>query len=73
MVPVQDAIGDVILDHDEFIRPQTTMEGLAALKTSFDKIGEMGYDAVAIQRYPQVERRPNRAMTASIGTLRAGR
>jgi acetyl-CoA C-acetyltransferase len=56
VVPVEDALGDVILDHDEFIRPQTTMEGLAALKTSFDKMGEMGYDAVAIQRYPQVER-----------------
>jgi len=56
LVPVEDGIGDVILDHDEFIRPQTTMEGLASLKTSFDKMGEMGYDAVAIQRYPQVER-----------------
>ena len=56
VVPVEDALGDVILDHDEFIRPQTTMEGLAALKTSFDKMGEMGFDAVAIQRYPQVER-----------------
>ncbi|MDA0275956.1 MAG: acetyl-CoA C-acetyltransferase [Proteobacteria bacterium] len=56
VVPVQDSLGDVILDHDEFIRPQTTLEGLAALKTSFDKMGEMGYDAVAIQRYPQVER-----------------
>jgi acetyl-CoA C-acetyltransferase len=56
VVPVEDALGDVILDHDEFIRPQTTMEGLAALKTSFDKMGEMGYDSVAIQRYPQVER-----------------
>jgi acetyl-CoA C-acetyltransferase len=56
VVPVEDSIGDVILDHDEFIRPQTTMEGLAALKTSFDKMGEMGYDSVAIQRYPQVER-----------------
>jgi acetyl-CoA C-acetyltransferase len=56
VVPVEDGIGDVILDHDEFIRPQTTMEGLAALKTSFDKMGEMGFDAVAIQRYPQVER-----------------
>jgi acetyl-CoA C-acetyltransferase len=56
LVPVEDAIGDVILDHDEFIRPQTTLEGLAALKTSFDKMGEMGFDAVAIQRYPQVER-----------------
>ena len=56
LVPVEDAIGEVILDHDEFIRPQTTMDGLASLKTSFDKMGEMGYDAVAIQRYPQVER-----------------
>jgi acetyl-CoA C-acetyltransferase len=56
LVPVEDALGDVILDHDEFIRPQTTLEGLGALKTSFDKMGEMGYDAVAIQRYPQVER-----------------
>jgi len=56
VVPVEDGIGDMILDHDEFIRPQTTMEGLAALKTSFDKMGEMGFDAVAIQRYPQVER-----------------
>ena len=56
LVPVQDATGVVILDHDEFIRPQTTLEGLGALKTSFDKMGELGYDAVAIQRYPQVER-----------------
>jgi len=56
VVPVEDSIGDVILDHDEFIRPQTTLEGLAALKPSFDKMGEMGYDSVAIQRYPQVER-----------------
>jgi len=56
LVPVQDANGVVILDHDEFIRPQTTLEGLAALKTSFDKMGELGFDAVAIQRYPQVER-----------------
>ncbi len=56
VVPVEDSIGDIILDQDEFIRPQTTLEGLAALKPSFDKMGEMGYDSVAIQRYPQVER-----------------
>jgi acetyl-CoA C-acetyltransferase len=56
VVPVKDAVGDVILDHDEFIKPHTTLEGLAALKLSFDKMGEMGYDAVAIRRYPQVER-----------------
>jgi len=56
IVPVKDAVGDVILDHDEFIKPHTTLEGLAALKLSFDKMGEMGYDAVAIRRYPMVER-----------------
>ncbi|MGH8708900.1 MAG: acetyl-CoA C-acetyltransferase [Burkholderiales bacterium] len=56
VVPVKDAIGDLILDHDEFIKPHTTKEGLAALKLSFDKVGEMGYDAVAIRRYPMVER-----------------
>ncbi len=56
VVPVKDALGDLILDHDEFIKPHTTREGLAALKLSFDKVGEMGYDAVAIRRYPMVER-----------------
>jgi acetyl-CoA C-acetyltransferase len=56
VVAVKDAVGDVILDHDEFIKPHTTLEGLAALKLSFDKMGEMGYDAVAIRRYPMVER-----------------
>jgi acetyl-CoA C-acetyltransferase len=56
LVPVKDAVGDVILDHDEFIKPHTTLEGLAALKLSFDRMGEMGYDAVAIRRYPMVER-----------------
>jgi len=43
------ATGVVILDHDEFIRSQTTLEGLGALKLSFDKMGEMGFHAVAIQ------------------------
>jgi acetyl-CoA C-acetyltransferase len=56
VVPVKDAIGDVILGEDEFIKPHTTLEGLASLKLSFDKMGDMGYDAVAIRRYPQVER-----------------
>ena len=56
VVPVKDAVGEVILDHDEFIKAHTTLEALASLKTSFDKPGEMGFDAVAIRRYPQVER-----------------
>ncbi|OGA01895.1 MAG: acetyl-CoA acetyltransferase [Betaproteobacteria bacterium RIFCSPLOWO2_02_67_12] len=56
IVPVKDGIGDLILGADEFIKPHTTLEGLASLKLSFDKMGEMGFDAVAIRRYPQVER-----------------
>ncbi len=56
IVPVKDALGQVILGHDEFIKPQTTLEGLAALKASFEQLGAMGFDATAIKRYPQVER-----------------
>jgi acetyl-CoA C-acetyltransferase len=56
VIPVKDQLGLTILDKDEFIKPRTTMEGLAGLKPSFQQIGEMGFDAVAIDRYPQVER-----------------
>jgi acetyl-CoA C-acetyltransferase len=56
VVPVRDALGQVILAQDEFIKPHTTLEGLAALKPAFANLGEMGFDEVALQRYPQVER-----------------
>jgi len=56
VVPVRDALGLAILEEDEFIKPQTTLEGLAGLKPSFAQLGAMGFDAVALQRYPQVER-----------------
>jgi acetyl-CoA C-acetyltransferase len=56
VVPVQDFLDQVILEQDEFIKPHTTMEGLAALKPSFEQLGAMGFDQVAISRYPQVER-----------------
>jgi acetyl-CoA C-acetyltransferase len=56
VVPVQDMLGQIILDEDEFIKPHTTMEGLASLKPAFEQLGAMGFDAVAMQRYPQVER-----------------
>jgi acetyl-CoA C-acetyltransferase len=57
VVPVQDFIGLTLLDRDETIRPQTTAEGLAQLKPAFTEMGEKyGYDGVALQRYPQVER-----------------
>ena len=56
VVPVKDALGNVILARDEFIKPQTTLEGLAGLKPAFDQMGAMGFDQVALTRYPQVER-----------------
>ena len=57
VVPVRDQNGLVILDHDEHMRPDTTMEGLAKLKTAFDGIGEMGgFDDVALQKYHWVEK-----------------
>jgi len=56
VVPVTDGIGEVILGEDEFIKPHTTMEGLGSLKISFEAMGAMGYDSVALRRYPQVER-----------------
>ena len=57
VVPVRDRNGLTVLDRDEFIRPQTTMDGLGELKPSFATIGEMGgFDAVALQKYHWVER-----------------
>lgn len=56
-IPVRDVNGLVVLDRDENIRPGTTAEILAALDPSFAMIGEMGgFDAVALDRYPEVER-----------------
>jgi len=54
--PVRDQNGIVVLAEDEFIKPNTTMETLASLKPSFEGPGKMGFDSVAIRKYPQVER-----------------
>ncbi|TNE45507.1 MAG: acetyl-CoA C-acetyltransferase [Deltaproteobacteria bacterium] len=56
LVPVKDINGLTVLDYDEFIRPNTTLEGLGKLNPSFAMMGEMGFDAVALQKYPHVER-----------------
>jgi len=54
---VRDIIGDIVLAKDEHLRPGTTVTSLSGLKASFEQMGEQGgFDAVAIQRYPQVER-----------------
>ena len=64
LVPVKDPkTGEVVLEQDEHPRPSTTAEGLAGLKTSFDKLGAMPLgpngatiDQVALKRYPEVDK-----------------
>jgi len=56
IVPVVDQNGTLVLAADETIRPETTLERLAGLKPSFQFHGDLGYDSVAIDRYPTVER-----------------
>ncbi len=55
-IAVKDINGLSMLNTDENIRPSTTVEGLGSLKPSFAMMGQMaGFDAVAIDRYPEVE------------------
>jgi acetyl-CoA C-acetyltransferase len=56
LVPVRDVMGEVLLDKDEYPRPNTTAADLAALKPAFREAGEEGgFSAVALHRYPKVE------------------
>jgi acetyl-CoA C-acetyltransferase len=57
VVPVTDVSGLTILDRDEHPRPDTNMQSLAALNASFEIVGQMGgFDAVAVQAHPDVEK-----------------
>ena len=56
IIPVKDVAGMTALDHDEFMRPETTMQSLGALKPSFVQMGDLGFDNVAIQKYPEIEK-----------------
>jgi acetyl-CoA C-acetyltransferase len=56
VIGVKDQLGLTILDHDETVRGNTTMQTLAALNASFQGMGDMAFDAVVTQRYPQVEK-----------------
>ena len=56
VVPIKDANGITLLAKDEHMRPSTTMQSLGSLQPSFAQMGEgYGFDAVAVQRYPEVE------------------
>ncbi|MCB9753089.1 MAG: acetyl-CoA C-acetyltransferase [Myxococcales bacterium] len=57
IVPVKDINGVTVLDHDEHRRPGSTVESLGGLRPAFTQMGELGgFDAVALQKYHQVER-----------------
>lgn len=58
ILPIRDVIGEVVLDHDEHMRPETDMQSLGALKPAFEALGEQmpGFDTIALLRYPEVER-----------------
>ncbi|MEM8729638.1 MAG: acetyl-CoA C-acetyltransferase [Pseudomonadota bacterium] len=58
VITVRDQNGLAILDHDEYMRPQTDMQGLGALNPAFQQMGEVmpGFDKVALMKYPELER-----------------
>jgi acetyl-CoA C-acetyltransferase len=56
ILPIKDVNGITLLDRDEHMRPDTSMQSLASLKPSFVEMGQLGgFDAVATQRYPEIE------------------
>jgi acetyl-CoA C-acetyltransferase len=56
VVPAKDQLGLTLLDRDETVRGDASMQSLGALNPSFAAMGEMAFDAVSVQRYPEVER-----------------
>ncbi|MDJ0827237.1 MAG: acetyl-CoA C-acetyltransferase [Rhodobacter sp.] len=58
VIEIKDLNGLPILDNDEYMRPQTDMQGLGALKPSFKDMGEAmpGFDKIALMKYPHLER-----------------
>ena len=58
ILPIKDVIGEVVLDHDEHMRPGTDMQSLGSLNPSFEGMGTQmpGFDTIALMRYPEVER-----------------
>jgi acetyl-CoA C-acetyltransferase len=56
IVPVYDEDGNLLLDHDEHVRPGTTPDALAQLKPAFAGLGAAGFDEIALRKYPQLAR-----------------
>lgn len=55
VVPVKDATGLMVLERDDFIKPGTSLETLAGLNPSFEKMGAMGFDDVILGKYPALD------------------
>jgi len=55
VVPVKDMNGLTILAKDSFLKPATTLDGLGALRPSFEKMGAMGMDDMILSKYPSVD------------------
>jgi acetyl-CoA C-acetyltransferase len=55
IIPVKDRNGLILLEQDELIRADSSVATLGKLKPSFKMMGDMGFDNVAKERYPQVE------------------
>ncbi len=55
VVPVRDENGVAILEKDDFIKPDTDMQKLASLRPSFEQMGRMAFDSVALKKYTEVE------------------
>ncbi|MHA3893369.1 acetyl-CoA C-acetyltransferase [Acinetobacter sp. GXMZU3951] len=56
IVPIKDFAGVTILDKDEFIKANTSVESLAKLNASFETMGQMGFNSVALQKYPEAQK-----------------
>jgi len=56
VVPVKDCNGLTILEKDDFIKPDTTMEGLAGLRASFEMMGQFGFDDIILGKYTTLEK-----------------
>ena len=55
IIPIKDQNGLVVLDKDEYLRPATTLAVLEKLSPVFERVGRMGFDAIALRKYPEVE------------------
>ncbi len=56
VVPVKDCNGLTVLEKDDFIKPDTTMEGLGGLRPSFEAVGQMGFDDIILGKYTTLDR-----------------